>query len=51
MLKGEEVARQKEKEAQPVKEIPQAPSHLFFMANEALKPPYSVSRLLSASFK
>jgi hypothetical protein len=36
-----EAAKKKALE-RPVHEIPQVPSNLFFQANEALKPPYSV---------
>jgi U3 small nucleolar RNA-associated protein 24 len=39
---GSEVAKKKEAEAKPVREIPQVPSHLFFQANTSLVPPYSV---------
>jgi U3 small nucleolar RNA-associated protein 24 len=41
-LKGAEVAKKKEQEEKPVREIPQAPSHLFFQANTSLVPPYNV---------
>ena len=39
---GSEVAEAKKKAEQPVREIPQVPSHLFFQANTSLVPPYSV---------
>ncbi|KAF1996088.1 rRNA-processing protein-like protein FCF1 [Amniculicola lignicola CBS 123094] len=41
-MKGEEAAAKKAKENEPVREIPQVPSSLFFQANTALVPPYSV---------
>ncbi|KAF2112454.1 rRNA-processing protein-like protein FCF1 [Lophiotrema nucula] len=41
-LKGSEEAVKKAKEDEPVREIPQAPSSMFFQANQALVPPYSV---------
>ncbi|KAF2652261.1 Fcf1-domain-containing protein [Lophiostoma macrostomum CBS 122681] len=41
-LKGEAEAKKKAAADQPVREIPQAPSSLFFQANTALVPPYSV---------
>ncbi|ORY11238.1 rRNA-processing protein-like protein FCF1 [Clohesyomyces aquaticus] len=41
-LKGAEVAAKKDKEAEPVRGIPQVSSSLFFQANTALVPPYSV---------
>lgn len=45
--KAEAEAKQKAKEKKTVtgelvREIPQAPSHMFFQANEALVPPYNV---------
>ncbi|KAF2265608.1 rRNA-processing protein-like protein FCF1 [Lojkania enalia] len=41
-LKGETEAQKKKKEDEPVREIPQVPSSMFFQANTALVPPYSV---------
>ncbi|KAF2185050.1 rRNA-processing protein-like protein FCF1 [Zopfia rhizophila CBS 207.26] len=41
-LKGGEVQAKKAQEDKPIREIPQMPSSMFFMANEALQPPYSV---------
>jgi hypothetical protein len=41
-LKGEVEAKKKKEAEQPVREIPQVPSSLFFQANTALVPPYSV---------
>ncbi|KAF2749950.1 rRNA-processing protein-like protein FCF1 [Sporormia fimetaria CBS 119925] len=41
-LKGGEISAKKAAESQPVREIPQAPSHLFFQANTSLVPPYRV---------
>lgn len=41
-IKGEVEAKKKAEAEQARREIPQAPSSLFFMANEALGPPYRV---------
>ncbi|KAF2016063.1 Fcf1-domain-containing protein [Aaosphaeria arxii CBS 175.79] len=41
-LKGGEESKKKVESEQPVREIPQVPSSMFFQANEALVPPYSV---------
>jgi U3 small nucleolar RNA-associated protein 24 len=41
-LKGAEIDAKKKKENEPVREIPQVSSSLFFQANTALVPPYSV---------
>lgn len=41
-MAGEIAAKKKEEAEKAKREIPQAPSSMFFMANEALGPPYRV---------